>query len=162
MRLSAPILTALALLAAMPAASQDAASADAFVRGLYAAYGTGHSDNTVADYFDRGMARVFAPRLIALIRRDRALTPKGDVGAFDFDPICSCQDDAGLKMTDLKVTAPARGTAAARVALRFAGGETIRLTLDLVATSHGWRINDIHSADTPSLAAYLRQHGGGR
>jgi hypothetical protein len=105
---------------------------------------------------------VFAPSLLRLIRRDAAETPKGDVGALDGDPICDCQDDDGLRLKDLKVVAATKDRATAAVSLAFAGGQTDHLKLDLVHGADGWRISDIHSADTPSLAAFLRRHAGGR
>src|SRR5690348_3240436 len=79
---------ALALGASGPAhADADAASARVFVEQLYKAY-----DGRGPDYLGRQRDRVFSPRMIALLERDAQLTPKGDVGALDGDPICDCQD----------------------------------------------------------------------
>jgi len=138
------------------ALAQDLASARRFVTGLYSAY---HGDGP--DYLGRQAAAVFSPRMLALIRLDRARTPNGDVGALDGDPICDCQDFDKLRMAGLKIATPAQGRAVATVRLRDAS-EARTVTLYLVPSASGWRIDDIGTADTPSLAAFLRRHAGGR
>ena len=147
-----------ALLLAWPfaASAQNLAQAQDFVAGLYAAY---HGDGP--DYLGRQAKTVFSPRLLALIRRDVARTRKGDAPSLDGDPICDCQDFEGLKLTDLKVAGAGPDHAVAAVRFRSAG-ETRTLRLDLVAVGGAWRVDDVHSADTPSLAAFLRRHSGGR
>ena len=141
--------------AASAAAAQDAASADAFVRHLYAAYhGAG------PDYLGRQAGAVFAPPLLRLIRRDAAETPAGDAPNLDGDPICDCQDAGGLKLTEVKVEGGADGHATATVRFRIAADRrTVRL--DLAAVQGHWRVSDVHTAETPSLAAFLRRHSGG-
>jgi hypothetical protein len=137
------------LAAASAAAAQDAASADAFVHGLYAAYhGAG------PDYLGRQAGAVFAPSLLRLIRRDAAKTPAGDAPNLDGDPICDCQDAGGLKLTDVKVEGGASGQATATVRFRISGSRrTVRL--DLAAVQGHWRVSDVHTAETPSLVSYL-------
>jgi len=83
-----------ALLAALlpPLQAQAGLSLDAartFTAGLYAAYRHGEPD-----YAGARARTTFAPRLLALIRDDKAATPPGDEGTLDWDPICNCQDDA--------------------------------------------------------------------
>jgi len=136
-------------MAASAAAAQDAASADAFVRGLYAAYhGAG------PDYLGRQAGAVFAPPLLRLIRRDAAQTAPGDAPDLDGDPICDCQDSGGLTLTDVKVEGGADGHATATVRLRIAKDRrTVRL--DLAAVQGHWRVSDVHTAETPSLVSYL-------
>jgi hypothetical protein len=147
-----------ALLAPPPgraAAEPDAASARAFVEKLYSAY---HGDGP--DYLGRLRSRVFSPRMVALLRRDEKLTPKGDVGALDGDPICDCQD-FDINRVEVKL-GPIRGgrTVADVRFLNFKDWQTVRL--DLIAMGAGWRIDNIHTASTPDLAAYLQKHAGGR
>lgn len=148
-----------AMLAVLPgsavAAGADLPAAKAFVEHLYAAY---HGNGP--DYLGRQRSAVFSPRMIALLKRDVQLTPKGDVGALDGDPICDCQD---FHITQVRVAvAPIReGRTVADVRfLNFKAKQAVRL--DLVDTGAGWRIDNIHTASTPDLADYLQKHGGGR
>ncbi|THD61828.1 hypothetical protein [Phenylobacterium sp.] len=149
MRSLAGWISAAALIVANGALAQGAASADAFVRGLYAAYhGAG------PDYLGRQAASVFAPPLLRLIRRDIALTPAGDVPDLDGDPICDCQDSGGLKLIDIKVEGVEGGHATATARFRIAADRRI-VKLDLAAVQGHWRVSDIRTAETPSLVAYL-------
>ncbi len=137
------------------AADADAASARAFVERLYSGY---HGKGP--DYLGRQRDKVFSPRIVALLKRDAQLTPKGDVGALDGDPICDCQD---FHITQVQVAlAPvqARRTTADVRFLNFKERQAVRL--DLVETGAGWQIDNIHTASTPDLADYLLKHAGGR
>jgi hypothetical protein len=61
-----------------------------------------------------------------------------------------------VKIEPVRSTGPSHATA--RVDIRFGKGpsaETRRLDLDLVTVGAAWRVYDVHSADTPSLRAYL-------
>jgi hypothetical protein len=142
-----------ALLALTPAVAlaQDAASAGRFVRGLYSAYhGSG------PDYLGGQAKDVFAPPLLKLIRRDAAQTPPGDVPALDGDPICDCQDFDGIRDVDARIIGGAGGRASATVQFWISNDpRTVRL--DLVAVHGHWRVSDVHTAETPSLIAFLRQ-----
>lgn len=146
----------LALLPGRATAGADLPSARAFVLHLYGAY---HGDGP--DYLGRQAGTVFAPSLLALIRRDAARTPPGEVGALDGDPICDCQDSGGLRNVTVNVVETGAGQASATVHFEL---QTERRTvrLDLVPVQKRWRVSDVHTADTPSLAAYLRKHSGGR
>jgi hypothetical protein len=136
---------------ASQAPAQDAASANAFVRSLYAAY---HGDGP--DYLGRQAGAVFAPSLLRLIRRDAAQTPAGDAPNLDGDPICDCQDFGGLKLTDVKVEGGQGGHATATARLRIsADRRTVKL--DLIAVQGHWRVSDVHTAETPSLVSFLTQ-----
>ncbi|HEX3364068.1 DUF3828 domain-containing protein [Phenylobacterium sp.] len=134
---------------ASTAAAQDAASADAFVRSLYAAY---HSARP--DYLGRQAGAVFARPLLRLIRRDAAQTPAGDAPNLDGDPICDCQDSAGLKLTDVKVEGGDGHHATATVRFRIAADRRT-VTLDLAAVQGHWRVSDVHTAEMPSLVSFL-------
>jgi hypothetical protein len=138
------LAVAAALLAA-PAAE----SPRAFVERLY----RGYRD---PDYnpLDRP-GRIFAPPLVAGILEDRRLA--GDeVGYMDADPLCQCQDAAGLQagIGDVRLSEP---RASARVRITFSGSHPRDLRLDLVRTAAGWRIWDIATADEPSLLAGLKR-----
>lgn len=129
--------------------AQDTASADTFVRSLYAAYhGAG------PDYLGRQAGAVFAPPLLRLIRRDAGQTPAGDAPNLDGDPICDCQDSGGLKLIDVKIEGGAAGHATATARFRIAADRrTVRL--DLAAVQGHWRVSDVHTAETPSLVSFL-------
>ena len=102
----------------------------------------------------------FSPGLAALIRLDRQNTPKGDVGALDFDPVCDCQDPDGLKLTDLGVTQTTPQKATAFVTLRYGSNpEQKHLQLKLLWTPAGWRIDDIASPEMASLRSLLAHDG---
>jgi hypothetical protein len=161
LRLIAIICASLCAAAVTPLYAQTPSlgAAKAFVAGLYTGYRTGEPD-----YLGRDARKAFAPALLDLIAQDQRTTPSGDVGALDGDPICDCQDPGGLKLTQLTVTEAGAGQARAEVAFSL-DGDRRRLKIDLVASGAGWRIADIHSADTPSLVQLLqrelshRQHG---
>jgi hypothetical protein len=144
-----------AVVCATSAQAQGLDAARAFTAALYRAYQTREPDFT-----GREAAATFAPRLLALIRRDQASTPSGDVGILDGDPICDCQDAGGMRMTHLAVEGAGPGRARAIVTLRFPT-ETRSLTLDLLAHGGRWRVADVHTKETPSLVRLL-QEGEGR
>lgn len=154
MRASLLLAACAALLAAPPALAQDAASAKAFVAGLYGAY---HGQGP--DVFGKLAKQVFSPRLLGLIRRDERLA-HGEVGALDGDPICNCQD---FEIKDVRVEAALSGPGRAQATARFRNfGKPQTVRLDLVAADGGWRIDNIHEEGTPDLADYLSKHAGGR
>jgi hypothetical protein len=157
MRWTRICLVVLALATAPTAGhAQDAtASAQRFVEGLYAAH---HGKGP--DYLGRQAARVLSPRLRALVRRDVALTPAGDVGALDGDPICDCQD---FQISHVRAEVRPAGAGRAVAAVRFRNfGRAQAVTLDLIAVGGAWRVDNVHSASIPDLADFLRKHAGGR
>jgi len=141
-----------ALMAPVCVQAEGDSSARAFTLHLYEAY-----QSSTPEYLGRDARLTFAPRLLALIRRDRATTPSGYVGILDWDPICDCQDAGGLRATSLVISAAGPGRSRARVTLRFPS-ETGVVTLDLVSTPGEWRVADVHTRDTPSLLRLL-EHG---
>lgn len=142
----------LCLFVATPVAAEpSAASAEQFVRGLYAQY-TPHGKPVPFVYPD---AKTMAdPAMMALLKHDRDAS-NGEVGAMDSDPICRCQDWNAIKVVSVHVTMPGKDAAAADVAFSD-DGEVQKVHFALVWTSGGWRIHDIGAKDEPSLAAYLR------
>ena len=139
-----------------PVAAQTDVDARVFVNQLYGAYHDGGPD-----YLGRQAGAVFSPYLLRLIRRDRARTPPGDAPDLDGDPICDCQDFAGLKLLAVKIEGSADGNAIAAVRFRM-GTEQRKVVLLLTRINRHWLISDIQSADMPSLLDHLRKHAGGR
>ena len=149
---------AAALLALAPAAgAQSLGDARAFVTDLDRAYGRAPEP----DYLGPRARRGFSPRLLGLIRQDER-DARGEVGALDGDPICDCQDPEGIRLVALELASSGPGRAEARAQVRFAGARREAITLDLVGIGGRWRVDDVHTADTPSLVRYLEQHSGGR
>ena len=140
----------LALLAPVAVHAQSQADARAFVLGLYEAYEHDPGPN----YLGPRAGRVFAPELLALIRRDAARTPPGYVGALDGDPICDCQDE-DISKVEVTVAETGKGRAQATVRLLDIG-KWREVKLDLVAVHGRWRVSDVQTSYTPSLVAFLR------
>jgi hypothetical protein len=149
MRLARYGIAALVFVGAHSAGAEDLPAAQAFVEGLYSAYhGAG------PDYLGRQAKATFAPALLRLIRRDAAQAGPGNVGALDGDPICDCQDSGGLRNVRVTVSGGGKGRAQATVRFQISS-EWRAVKLDLVAIQGHWRVGDVHTADTPSLASYL-------
>ena len=144
----------LCLFSATPAmAEPSAASAEQFLRGLYAQYKP-HGKPVAFVYPDaKGIAD---PALMALLKHDRDAS-KGEVGAMDSDPVCNCQDWTAIKVVSVHVTMPAKDAAAAEIVFSD-NGEVEKIHFALVWTSGGWRIHDIGAKDEPSLVGYLRDY----
>src|SRR5689334_18371249 len=138
-------------ISAAMAGEPNAASAEQFLRGLYAKY-THNGKPTPFVYPD---AKSIADAdMMALLKRDHDKS-NGEVGAMDSDPICRCQDWEAIKVTAVHVTM--QGTNAAAADLTFSDmGDVQKLQYSLVWTKDGWRIHDIATKDEPSLIAYLR------
>lgn len=145
------------LAAAAPAAAPVApASPQAFVTSLYAHYRRNPDYSPLLRPQD-----VFAPRLTAAIRRDAALA-KGEVGFLDGDPLCDCQDSAGLRATVAPIGQPGPATARVSVDIHFAGNDRRHLQLSLARVAGAWRIADVASAQEPSLLADLERENSRR
>jgi hypothetical protein len=102
--------------------------------------------------------RYFAPRLLKAVREDERLAGQGKVGYLDWDPLCQCQDSAGLQARVVSVKVTSHTSAIARVRLDFsppAEPWKSTVTISLIETSRGWRIADVSSADEPSLLREL-------
>jgi len=155
MKIFAPLFLSLAgtlaVQAAAPAASP--ASAEQFLRGLYAKY-TRNGKPTAFVYPD---ARTIADApMMALLKNDQVKS-NGEVGAMDSDPVCRCQDWESIKVTSLHVAMQGPSAAGADVSISD-GGEIQKIHFSLVWTKDGWRIHDIGTTDEPSLVAYLRNY----
>jgi hypothetical protein len=148
----------LVVLSAGAACAAEAREATAFLKRLYAHYPT--PENAQAyDWSGDGASTWFDQGLVAAIHEDQVLAD-GEVGALDIDPICQCQDDAGLKATVGPATLVDPRTARAVVILHFTEEKpplTIQVNYTLVRTSKGWRIHDLSAPDMPSLLHFLEK-----
>ena len=135
--------------AAFPAQAQDLKAAEAFLKGLYAAYTPkGHP----AELSGPKAAAVLEASLAALMRTDEKLAD-GEVGALDSDPICACQD-YDIRGVSISVTPDGAGKAKATASFKNFG-KAEHVDFDLVAVGGGWRIFDIREEDIPSLRKLL-------
>jgi hypothetical protein len=148
------VVPAFLLLTAVPAwAAPSAASAEQFLRGLYAKYKP-HGKPVSFVYPDA--KAIVDPAMLKLLKHDQTMS-KGEVGAMDSDPVCNCQDWGTLKVTALKVTMSGAGAASADVTFKDLD-DVQNMRFSLVYLDGGWRIHDISTKDTPSLVAYLRDY----
>jgi hypothetical protein len=145
-----------------PALGEDTAGAEAFVRTLFAAYSHGGPE----DHWSAATEALMDAEEQAL---------GGMIGYLDADPICSCQDFWGFRVTSLVVTAT--GTDGADAAVTFVAvnrTQSIAENLKLVRENGAWKVDDIvygegHSSfGQPPLKqglaasiAELRAEGGG-
>jgi hypothetical protein len=143
------ILFPILLAAAAPAA--PGASPEAFLNRLYARYEKGDLRPIEAQ------ERIYAPGLVRQMRLNARLAD-GEVGVIDYDPLCQCQDLAGLKARIGKVNGIGPGRAEVEVTLSFGpGSERQQVRLRLVRTPAGWRVGDVMSEAVPSLLAELQR-----
>jgi hypothetical protein len=157
------MIAAMMLLTAAPAVAapaSPAASARAFVEGLYKPWLASlkrDSSTSRVGYTPKDDESVYAPEIAALLKKDQRISNRtNEVGVIDWVILCSCQDDAGLD-AKVRVTAATATTATATVALSFGGQYDRTLTLKLVKLRAGWRIADVADTDMPSLLALLRR-----
>lgn len=130
---SEPASPAVATLAATPTAADPAA--EAFVRSLY-----GPSAPEVAS----AVSPVWSARTAALIARTEALTAEGDMGFFEADPICDCQDGEA-RILELTTTQKDADHADVAIAFDYGGGEAqvLHKTYNLVREAGAWKIDNI-------------------
>jgi Protein of unknown function (DUF3828) len=125
-------------LAAVPAGAADA-SAKSFVEAIYAAY-TGKNSNGVSLDSDAVVRRYFAPKLAALIIKDRR-EARGEVGKLGSDPFIDAQDWE-IDSVDVAVRETGSDKASATVSFKSLG-EPRTVILALVKLKVGWRIAEI-------------------
>lgn len=129
---------------AAAAAHPQPPSPRAWLEGVYAQY-------RKADFnpFDHP-GRYFAPRLVAAMAEDARLA-HGEVGYVDGDPICQCQDPAGMHASIVRVTQQGKDKAVVQVSIGWDNDKPRPTRFSLVRIRDGWRIADVSSADEPSF-----------
>jgi len=142
-------------LSAVAAPAQTTEQATAFLSHLYDLYE--HPPTELGpDILAKHPLQVYSPSLYRLVRHNQLRAGPGNVGNLDYDPICVCQDNGGMKLANLQVFKTGPTTATASVTLTFPEPLTIHAKLLLVWTPAGWRVDDVQTQDTPSLRALLR------
>ena len=122
-----------------------------FLEDIYAHYG---ADGDAVDFAGAEGETVFSQSLVDLIRTDQEQAA-GEVGALDFDPICMCQD-FNIKAVKVKVMPGLGDHTKASVSFKNFD-QPQKIDIDLVKTPGGWRIDDLHGPDVPSLKGYLKE-----
>ena len=138
------------LLAFAVAAAQPSQSPRSYIKQLYANYR--NSDYSPLNHPER----VFATELLSAIKEDSKLA-KGDVGYVDGDPVCQCQDTAGLQASVKGVKLEGEDRATVSVQLDFEDSTPTRVRIRLIRTAAGWRIADVSAPDEPSLLRSLEE-----
>jgi hypothetical protein len=135
--------------------AQTAGQATVFLRHLYDLYE--HPPTELGpDILAKHPLQVYSPSLYRLVRHDQLRAGPGNVGNLDYDPICVCQDNGGMKLASLQVIKTGATTATASVTLTFPEPLTLHAKLLLLWTLAGWRVDDVQTHDTPSLRTLLR------
>ncbi|MBJ7484919.1 DUF3828 domain-containing protein [Brevundimonas sp.] len=132
-----------------PDAAQAAdPAAEAFVRSLYPTTQGGTATGEGPDLYS---AAPWSTRTATLIGQTQTLTAEGDMGFFEANPFCACQDDTGMRLTAVTVTPRDADHADAAVVLTFAEAtppETVSQTYNLVRENGAWKIDDIQRDQT--------------
>ena len=129
--------------------ADEAASAKAFLEGLYAHYKT-TKDNTFQPMGDN-VRDVFDADTVALLDKDTKLL-NGELGEIDGDFICQCQDFDSITATIAVQSANA--TTAKATADFTIFGEKRHNDFDLAKQNGVWRVHDIRD---PGQQKSLRQ-----
>ena len=122
------------------AATPAATTAEAFVRSLYG------EAAPPADATGTHESRpIWSARTRALLEEAARLTPGDEVGFFEADPICDCQDGTPVLQSATAVTAgPGRADVAVVQGFAEPGNDVHRKTYNLVLEGGEWRIDDQH------------------
>lgn len=115
------------------------------IRAIYAPY-AGDSDPPRFD--ETGEQQIVSSRLLTVLKKNQRLTPVGDVGAIDWDPLCGCQDYEQLAVRRIDIQPSAEDRAAARVTISPFGKQPEVTLIDLrfVREQGRWLIDDVISA----------------
>ena len=108
-----------------------------------------------------GASHIYADPLLSSMHKEYAHSTRGFAGQLDFNPFCSCQDPAGLTLTPITLTATDKRHTDASFKVHFApiAGNDVpdrAITLHLVRNDHGWRVDDISSAQVRSFKLLMR------
>ncbi len=136
------------------------ASPAEFLRGMFAIYADG-ADASLPFASEAGLHAFLVPDLADALARDAARVTAGDridaAPCLRAEPITGAQDDYAVSDVAVNMPAPVPGASdrtSGTVSFRN-GGVPASVRFDLQRTASGWRIDDLHSATTPSLRAQM-------
>ena len=131
-----------------------------FLRGMFAIYADG-ADASLPFASEAGMHAFLVPDLADAVARDATGVAAGDrtnaAPCLRAEPITGAQDDYAVSDVDVSVPEPVPGTpdrTSGTVSFRN-GGVPASVRFDLRRTASGWRIDDLHSATSPSLRTQM-------
>ncbi len=136
------------------------ASPAEFLRGMFAIYADG-ADASLPFASVAGLHAFLVPDLADAVARDATRVAAGDrtnaAPCLRAEPITGAQDDYAVSDVDVSVPEPAPGTpdrTSGTVSFRN-GGVPASVRFNLRQTASGWRIDDLHSATSPSLRTQM-------
>ncbi|HVN92938.1 MAG TPA: DUF3828 domain-containing protein [Terracidiphilus sp.] len=140
--------------------AQDAASAKAFLTSIYHHYENGGEGID----FDGPHANLyFDSSLLALEKADVKANGPGYAPAIDWDPICGCQDFAGIwnLAMDIKIESSQRAKANVSFSVFDPKDQPdekpTKLVISLVVEHGAWRIYDILDESDPKFTSSVRK-----
>ena len=140
----------------MTPTSAPAQSPRAFVEELYGQY---RKDENFSPFTHP--EKWFDPVLLAAIKESDSLTPEGEVGAIDGDPLCNCQDSSGMLARVAGVEQKTLTAATARIDLWPDTPDQRGLELELVLVNGKWRVHDAiemgEAEGNHSFLTYVRE-----
>jgi hypothetical protein len=120
-----------------------------FVVSLYENY---KDDNSKFNFLNPKADTIFTPKLLALLRLDEKMA-KGEVGVYDGDPICDCQDNSRFHLDTILITNRS-DSVFALVKFNFIV-DSMKVILHLQNRNGKWLIGDIEEKWTPSFKGFL-------
>ncbi len=136
------------------------ASPAEFLRGMFAIYADG-ADASLPFASEAGLHAFLVPDLADAVAGDFARTAAGgriDTGpCLRAEPITGTEDDYAVSDVAVHVPDPVPGLpdrASGTVSFRNEG-TPVSVRFDLRRTASGWRVDDLHSATSPSLRAQM-------
>ena len=129
---------------AAPVCAQSAKQAKKYVEMIYA-----HEAVATASTFD--FTQVLTPSLAALVAAD---ANAGAAAKLTVDPFCDCENSGGLAAEVGEATLSGKTHATVSTAIHLRCGSRRHIGIDLV-WDKGWRVDDIHTDDVPSLRTLL-------
>jgi hypothetical protein len=140
------VILGLAGLVTQPINAADRSDVHSFLSRLIDYETSGH-----ADLRSQAFLSLLTPRFREAIQADMS---GPEVGVLDYDPLCQCQDDDGLKMRVISVKANSL-SAYADVENVFSGTDRLKVRFRLENGPHGWRLADVATSNQPSLLKAL-------
>ena len=140
--------------------AQDAASAKAFLNNIYRQY---QNRGKGIAFYGPEARLYFHSSLLALGKANLKATGPDFAPTIDWDPICGCQDWAGI--WDLKIEVHVESPQAAKADVSFAvfnpkdgpADDTSKLRITLVKEHGEWRIYDILDRSDPKSTSSVRK-----
>ncbi len=125
------------------AAAPAADGAEAFVREIYASLA---ADGPAP----LGEQALWSAATWQAMKTYEAAAPEG----YNSDPLCNCQDPAGLAVSELQITPT--GATSADAAITITQGEAqTSMVLNLVREAAGWRIDNVSREGDPDFRSEL-------